>query len=91
MRIVVQVPALQNDSGVSVSAIAFDRSTVRFGGPFTANTYFDVGFSRPGSSIDEVDLDWQQGPLAPHAVASGINNALSGPGRFDHPTLILQN
>ena len=61
--------------------VTFDPSTVRLGGSFTArfsgtnltaSTYFDVRFRRPGSSIDEVAHDWQQGTSAPHTVASGI-------------------
>ena len=53
--------------------VTFDPNTVRLGGSFTArfsgtnltaDTYFDVRFRRPGSSIDEVALDWQQGTSA---------------------------
>jgi hypothetical protein len=60
--------------------VTFDPGTVTLGGSFvarfsgtnvTASTYFDVRFRRPGSSIDEVAHDWQQG-TAPHTVASGV-------------------
>jgi hypothetical protein len=61
--------------------VTFDPNTVRLGGSFTArfsganltaDTYFDVRFRRPGSSVDEVALDWQQGPSTAHTIASGI-------------------
>jgi hypothetical protein len=61
--------------------VIFEPNTVRFGGSFTArfsgtnlaaDTYFDVRFRRPGSSIDEVALDWQRGTSAPHAVATSL-------------------
>jgi hypothetical protein len=61
--------------------VTFDPNTVRLGGSFTARfsgtnltatTYFDVRFRRPGSSIDEVALDWQQGTAALHSVTSDI-------------------
>src|SRR5262245_22024872 len=61
--------------------VIFDANTVRLGGTFTAkftgtnltaDTYFDVRFRRPGSSIDEVALDWQQGTSAAHTIASGL-------------------
>ncbi len=61
--------------------VTFDPNTVRLGGSFTArfsganltaNTYFDVRFRRPGSSVDEVAFDWQQGTSAPHTIASGL-------------------
>ena len=61
--------------------VTFDPGTVTLGGSFvarfsgtnlTASTYFDLRFRRPGSSIDEVVHDWQQGLSAPHMVESGF-------------------
>jgi hypothetical protein len=61
--------------------VTFDPGTVTLDGSFVArfsgtnlaaSTYFDVRFRRPGSSIDEVAHDWQQGLSAPHMVASGF-------------------
>jgi large repetitive protein len=61
--------------------VTFEPNTVRLGGSFTARfsgtnltatTHFDVRFRRPGSSVDEVTLDWQQGPSALHSVTSDI-------------------
>jgi hypothetical protein len=61
--------------------VTFEPSTVRLGGSFTArfsgtnltaDTYFDIRFRAPGSSVDEVAYDWQQGTSAPHTVASGL-------------------
>ncbi|MBI4471157.1 MAG: substrate-binding domain-containing protein, partial [Acidobacteria bacterium] len=59
------------------SAVVFDLTTVRAGERFTATfsgsnlaaeTYFDVRFRGPGSSTDQVALNWQQGPSAVHPV-----------------------
>jgi Galactose oxidase, central domain len=61
--------------------VIFNPNTVRLGGSFTASfsganltadTYFDIQFRRPGSSIDEVALDWQKGTSAPHTVATSL-------------------
>jgi hypothetical protein len=38
----------------------------------TADTYFDIRFRRPGSSIDEVAYDWQQGTSGLHSAASDM-------------------
>ena len=69
----------------TVTGITFDPGTVRAGGNFsvrfsgsnlTDKTYFDVRFRRPGSTFDEVALDWQQGTLAVHTTPGG--SALGG-------------
>ena len=37
----------------------------------TDKTYFDVRFRRPGGTMDEVVLNWQQGTSMVHAIPSG--------------------
>ena len=69
----------------TVTGITFGPGTVRAGGNFsvrfsgsnlTDKTYFDVRFRRPGSTFDEVALDWQQGTLAVHTAPG--SSALGG-------------
>lgn len=59
--------------------VTFDTATILAGGSFTAmftganigsTTYFDVRFRRPGSQVDEIAANWQQGTSARHTVPS---------------------
>ena len=69
------------DSGMQlVSDIGFDPTSVRVGASLTATfsgtnltdeRYFDIRFRSPGSTRDEVVLNWQRGRSAGHTVASG--------------------
>ena len=63
-----------------VTDIRFDPFSVGVQSPWTATlsginltnqTYFDLRFRRPGSSTDEVALNWQQGTAASHSVPNG--------------------
>jgi len=62
--------------GVIISAnSAASKSTGRgftatfTGDNLTPDTYFDVQFRRPNSTVDEEALNWQKGPIGPHSVA----------------------
>ena len=69
------------DSGMQlVSDIGFDPTSVRVGASLTSTfsgtnltdeTYFDIRFRSPGSTRDEVVLNWQRGRSAGHTVTSG--------------------
>jgi parallel beta-helix repeat protein len=60
--------------------LTLDTVNIRAGGLFTAtvsgnnlgdSTFFDLRFRRPGSTTDEVTMNWQQGLSARHSVAAG--------------------
>jgi len=41
------------------------------GSNLTSETYFDIRLRAPGSSVDEVALNWQQGLTGRHVIAQG--------------------
>ena len=62
------------------AGLAFDSPRVAVNGSFqatfsgsnlTSETYFDIRLRAPGSSVDEVALNWQQGVTARHAIGQG--------------------
>src|SRR5262249_49084571 len=64
-----------------VTDLRFDRTTVTTGtsysvnisGPgLTAETFFDVRFTSPGSSLSAVVLNWQRGSVESHDVPAGL-------------------
>jgi photosystem II stability/assembly factor-like uncharacterized protein len=64
-----------------VTDFRFDKTSVVAGGSYsatvsgsnlTAETFFDVQFSAPGSSTSDVALNWQIGPVASHGVPAAI-------------------
>jgi hypothetical protein len=68
-------------SRVVVNSVQIDSALVRAGGSFTATfsganlsdeTYFDVRFRSPGSSIDQLALNWQKGTSAKHDLQSTV-------------------
>jgi len=68
---------LQADIAPVAAGILIDTPRSRRGGSviatfsgsnLTSTTYFDVRFRTPGSSSDDVALNWQQGPVSPHAI-----------------------
>jgi uncharacterized delta-60 repeat protein len=73
-----------NTTGLQiVSAIDFRSATIEVGDSFDAAlsgsnltdlTYFDVRFRSPGTTADQVSLNWQQGRTARHTVAAGTNS-----------------
>ena len=73
--------ARYNNAGLLLATgIQFDRTSVRVGDSWKATfsganltdqTYFDVRFRSPGSSIDEVALNWQRGMSATYNLAAG--------------------
>jgi hypothetical protein len=63
------------------TALQFDQTTVATGSSFistfsgsnlSADTFFDVRFSAPGSNATDVALNWQRGNVTAHVVSSGI-------------------
>jgi parallel beta-helix repeat protein len=63
-----------------VTGVALDSSRVPVNGSFistfsgsnlTSQTYFDIRLRAPGASVDELALNWQQGPAARHPIAPG--------------------
>ena len=67
----------ETDVTPAATTIVFDRPRAPRGGSvnaifsgknLTTGTYFDVRFRAPGADVDDVGLNWQQGPSAPHAV-----------------------
>jgi hypothetical protein len=73
-----------NTTGLQiVSAINFDAAAVGIGGSWnvtlsgsnlTDRTYFDVRFRSPGSTTDQVALNWQQGTSGRHVVSGGTES-----------------
>ena len=59
-------------SPVSVRRGGFFAATFS-GIDLTNETYFDVRFRMPGSQVDNVALNWQQGPTANHDVPSSMD------------------
>jgi hypothetical protein len=66
--------------GPLVTELHFDRDVLESGEPLAAtfvgadltdNTYFDVRFRVPGSTTNEVALNWQQGTSDRHTLLSG--------------------
>jgi photosystem II stability/assembly factor-like uncharacterized protein len=64
-----------------VGAMSLDRVSVRPGGSFSATfsgtnltdqTYFDVRVQFPGSTVDRIAWNWQQGTSAAHSVGPDI-------------------
>ena len=64
-----------------VAMTSLGRSAVNLGGAFTTTftgvnltdaTYFDVRYRAPGSTTDEVALNWQKGTAVDHTVALGM-------------------
>jgi hypothetical protein len=64
-----------------VRDLEFDRTNVVVGSSYsvnvsgsnlTAETFFDVRFTSPGSIESAVALNWQKGPAANHALPAGI-------------------
>jgi len=64
-----------------VTDLEFDRTTVAAstsysvkvsGSNLTAQTFFDVRFTAPGSNSSDVVLNWQKGVAASHDIAAGI-------------------
>ena len=62
--------------------VRFDRPSVAVGDSFsadftgfdlTAETFFDVRYTAPGSSLPNVSLNWQRGPTLSHFVSDGIS------------------
>src|SRR5262249_46384201 len=60
-----------------VSDMRFEPASVQAGGSFFVTilgtnlndeTYFDIRFRSPGSTQDEVVLNWQQGRSTPHSI-----------------------
>ena len=65
---------------VLVTGVTLEPSTVRVGGSFTATfsgnsltdkTYFDIRFRTPGSTVEEISNNWQQGTSGSHSVVPG--------------------
>jgi hypothetical protein len=63
----------------AVNSIAFNSSTVRSGAAFTTTfaganlstqTHFDIRFRGPGTTSDEIVLNWQQGTSGTHNVSA---------------------
>jgi hypothetical protein len=63
----------------TVTGLTVSPPTVKPGGSYTTTvvgsnvtdkTYFDVLFRAPGSTVDVEAFNWQQGPVATHAVAA---------------------
>jgi para-nitrobenzyl esterase len=66
---VVSAPLVTNISFDPPMPVAGTSSTSRFAGTDLSNsTYFDVRFRAPGSTIDQIVLNWQQGALGSHAI-----------------------
>jgi uncharacterized delta-60 repeat protein len=70
-----------SDGSLPVTGLRLEPGTVRPGGSFTASfsgpdltssPYFDLRFRPPGSDTDEVALNWQLGPSAPHTVPHDV-------------------
>lgn len=64
----------------AATGISFEPSTVRLGGSVTstvtgsnlsARTYFDVRFRIPGSTTEQVALNWQEGTAGSHLISPG--------------------
>lgn len=69
--------AFASDGEPVVAAMSFDPASVRPGGSFSATfsgtnltdqTYFDVRFRSPDSTVDRVAWNWQQGTSSAHSV-----------------------
>jgi hypothetical protein len=65
---------------LAVTDLEFDRITISAGFSYTANlsgsrlneqTFFDVRFRVPGSTLDQEALNWQRGTSASHVVSLG--------------------
>ena len=78
----VYTPAVLIPSEV-VTGLQFDRLNVAAGSSYSVNlsgsnltpqTFFDVRFTRPGSTESAVVLNWQRGLAASHAVAAGTTS-----------------
>jgi hypothetical protein len=63
-----------------VTALQFDQTSVAAGASYsinvsgsnlTAQTFFDVRFTVPGSDASDVVLNWQRGLAASHGVSAG--------------------
>jgi uncharacterized delta-60 repeat protein len=75
--------ARYNTTGLQiVSAINFDPAIIGVGGSWNMTlagsnlsdrTYFDMRFRSPGSTTDQVALNWQQGTAARHTVPAGTS------------------
>jgi para-nitrobenzyl esterase len=66
---IVSAPLVTNISFEPPLVVAGNNLAGRFSGTdLTTATFFDVRFRAPGSTVDQIVLNWQQGALASHAV-----------------------
>jgi hypothetical protein len=56
---------------VSMTEAGRSLTAILLGDGLTDNTYFDVRFRLPGSTTNEVAINWQQGTSAQHAIPPG--------------------
>jgi hypothetical protein len=61
---------LQFDSAVVPPGASY--SVTISGSGLTADTFFDVRFTSPGSSLSSVVLNWQRGTVESHDVPAGL-------------------
>jgi len=68
-----------------VTDLSFDRTTVAAGTSYSVNvsgsnltsqTFFDVRFIAPGSTLSDVVLNWQKGVAAGHGVLAGTASGI---------------
>jgi photosystem II stability/assembly factor-like uncharacterized protein len=64
-----------------IRSIEFSKTSVPVGDSYiatasgtnlTAQTYFDIRYRAPGSTVDEEALNWQTGPAAVHGIPAGM-------------------
>jgi sugar lactone lactonase YvrE len=78
---VIIVPPPKPSTPLVVTGLAFNSTVVSpgssylsvvFGSNLTAQSYFDVRFRAPGSSVDAIAWNWQIGPSMVQSVAPGM-------------------
>jgi hypothetical protein len=64
-----------------VTDLRFDQTTAVAGSSYSANvsgsnltadTFFDVRFTSPGSNVSDVVLNWQKGVAVSHMIPAGL-------------------
>jgi hypothetical protein len=75
--VLVPVPVVTHLRFDRVSVATGSSYSVNFSGPsLTAETFFDVRFTAPGSSDSVVVLNWQTGLAANHSVPAGTSSGV---------------
>src|SRR5262249_24887574 len=78
---IIAVAAASKSFVPVVTGITLDRAVVGMRGSFSVtvsgrflseNTYFDVAFRRPGSTADEVALNWQKNTSSTHILTDSF-------------------